>query len=272
MTRIRQTFDELRLAERKAFIPFVVAGDPDLAITEELLRAFDREGCAIAELGVPYSDPIADGPVIQAAYTNALRRQIKVSAILEMLARVAPGLRMPVVAMMSYAIVDRRGPRAFAAEAKASGLSGLIIPDLPLDEADEMSRLCRDAGLDWIPLITPTTSPERALRILQLASGFVYFVTVAGVTGERMSIPESTRDRIRWLREHSTVPIVAGFGISRPDHVVAMAEVADGVIVGSAIVRTIGEADGGDAKVHAAVEVTRRLMAPLVHRQAPKAG
>jgi len=242
MFAIDALFAQLRQAGRKALMPFVTAGDPDLEFTAAVIRELVARGCRLCELGIPYSDPIADGPIIQASYTRALDRQVTLAGILEMVGGVTPKIAAPVVTMVSYAIVYRRGPDAYAADAKAAGVAGLIVPDLPAEEASELATVCRREELSLIQLITPTTPRERALRIAERTTGFIYYVSVTGITGERTQLPPEIVDNVAWLRSRTNLPICIGFGISRPEHVRLLAPVADGLIVGSAIVRRMAEA------------------------------
>lgn len=235
-------------------MPFVTAGDPDLEFTGELLTELASRGAGLIEIGFPYSDPIADGPVIQASYNRALAAGVKVDGILRMLSETLPRLPIPAVGMLSFAIVHRHAPERFAREAQAAGLSGLIVPDLPIEEAPRLSRLCDSAGLSLVQLITPTTPRERARRIADAARGFIYYVAVAGITGERDALPAELVDNVRWLREQTDLPICIGFGISRAEHVRQLAPVADGLIVGSALVRRVAQcADKPRAQVRAEV-------------------
>lgn len=237
MNPIDQLFADLRAAGRKALLPFLAAGDPDLAFTSRLLREFHAVGCHLCELGFPYSDPIADGPTIQAAFTRALARGLRVEEIFQMLATTAP--RPPAVAMLSYAIIHRRGIDRFVAEAAAAGFAGLIVPDLPADESHQLRRVCQARQLSLIQLIAPTTSLERAKRIIEAASGFIYYISVAGVTGQRSELPPEIAENLARLRQLTDLPICVGFGISQPEHVRALIPHCDGLIVGSAIVRRI---------------------------------
>ena len=223
-------------------MPFVTAGDPDLEFTATALREVVKHGGSLCEVGIPYSDPIADGPVIQASYTRALNNKIKLADILKMLSGVAPTLGAPVVTMVSYAIIYRHGLKQYVTDAKAAGIAGLIVPDMLVEESAELSRLCRDADISLIQLITPTTNRDRALRIAETSTGFIYYVSVTGITGERVELPVSLIENVTWLRGQTPLPICIGFGISQPKHVRLLAPVADGLIVGSAIVRRIAEA------------------------------
>ena len=241
MSAIDQLFQELRSHGRKAFMPFVTAGDPDLSFTAEVIRRLVTRGSSMGEVGIPYSDPIADGPVIQASYTRALERKIKLAEILETLGGLGPELTAPLVTMLSYAIVYRRGLENYVAEAKAAGVAGVIVPDLPAEESGPLAEICRREDFSLIQLITPITPRPRALRIAERTTGFIYYVSVTGITGERAELPPQIVDNVGWLREQTPLPICIGFGISRPQHVRMLAPVADGLIVGSAIVRRVAE-------------------------------
>ncbi|MGQ9575455.1 MAG: tryptophan synthase subunit alpha [Thermoguttaceae bacterium] len=242
MSSIDALFARLRSTGRKALMPFVTAGDPDLQFTAELVRCLVDRGSHLCEVGIPYSDPIADGPVIQASYTRALGQGIRLAEIFQMLGRLTRELPAPIVTMVSYAIVFRHGLEAYVAQAKAAGVSGLIVPDLPVEESGPLAAVCRREDLSLIQLVAPTTPRERALRIVQQSTGFVYYVSVTGITGERSELPPEIVKDVAWLRSRTELPICIGFGISRPEHVRMLAPVADGLIVGSAIVRRIADA------------------------------
>jgi tryptophan synthase alpha chain len=242
MLPLDQLFADLRRQNRKALMPFVTAGDPDLAFTAEVIRELDRRGCTMCEVGIPYSDPIADGPVIQASYTRALARKIKLADIFAMLGKVSRQVKMPLVTMVSYAIIYRHGSAKYVADAKAAGVCGAIVPDLLVDEAAELAAICKAANFSLIQLVTPTTPRERAVRIAKASTGFLYYVSVTGITGERTELPPSLVEDVGWLRTQTDLPICIGFGISKPEHVKLLAPVADGLIVGSAIVRRVAEA------------------------------
>jgi tryptophan synthase alpha chain len=242
MSRIDQCFADLRRQGKKAFMPFVTAGDPDLGFTADVIRELDRRGATLCEVGIPYSDPIADGPVIQASYTRALAHKIKLRAILEMLGTVSGQVKMPLVTMVSYAIVYRYGLARYVADAQKAGLAGAIVPDLLVEESAELAGICKAADFSLIQLVTPTTPRERAVQIARTSTGFLYYVSVTGITGERTQLPPSLTENVRWLRTQTDLPICIGFGISQPEHVKLLAPVADGLIVGSAIVRRVAEA------------------------------
>jgi tryptophan synthase alpha chain len=241
-SQIDQLFRELRAAGRKAFMPFITAGDPDLDFTAAVIRELVARGSNLCELGIPYSDPIADGPVIQASYTRSLSKKIKLADILKTLGKITPGLNAPIVTMVSYAIVFRHGLEKYVTDAKAAGVAGAIVPDLPVEEAGPMADISRREDFSLIQLITPTTPRDRALKIAERTTGFIYYVSVTGITGERTTLPQSILENVAWLRSQTPLPICIGFGISRPEHVRMLSPVADGLIVGSAIVRHMSDA------------------------------
>jgi tryptophan synthase alpha chain len=265
MSAVDDLFTKLRSQGRKAFMPFVTAGDPDLEFTARVLRELDRRGASMCELGIPYSDPIADGPVIQASYTRALEKKIKLAAVFEMLGPAAREITAPVVTMVSYAIVYRHGLKQYVADAKAAGAAGAIVPDLPVDEAAQLAETCRGEDFNLIQLVTPTTPRERALRIAETSSGFIYYVSVTGITGERTELPPELAENVAWLRGQTELPICIGFGISRPEHVRLLAPAADGLIVGSALVRRIARAaeEPADAVLADVGDFAAELLAAL---------
>jgi tryptophan synthase alpha chain len=244
IAKLEAMFAANRAAGRKALAPFVTAGDPDADTTVAVLQTLDKAGASLCELGVPYSDPIADGAVIQASYTRALGKGFTLAGVFDVAKRASAGCSMPILAMASYSLIFRRGIDRFVADAVAAGLAGFVVPDLPLEESDDLDAACRKAGLALVRLVTPTTPPERADAIAKKSTGFLYCVSVAGVTGARTDLPPGLVDRVKWLKTKTDVPILVGFGISGPDQVRGVAAVADGVIVGSALVRRIAEAAG----------------------------
>jgi tryptophan synthase alpha chain len=242
MSVIDELFTNLRREKRKALMPFITAGDPDLQFTADVLKELVARGCHLCEVGIPYSDPIADGPVIQASYTRALEHKIKLADILKTLGNIAPDVKAPLVTMVSYAIVYRHGLQKYVDEVRQCELAGLIVPDLPVEESAQLAAICKRSDVSLIQLVTPTTPRERAVRIAETSTGFLYYVSVAGITGERTSLPPNLVDNVGWLRTQTDLPICIGFGISKPEHVKLLAPVADGLIVGSAIVRRIAAA------------------------------
>jgi tryptophan synthase alpha chain len=247
MNPIDALFQRLRAERRKAFIPFVTAGDPDVAGTVRLITELAQRGANLIEIGFPYSDPIADGPVIQASYTRVLERGVRLEDVFACARQAADALAsarqsVPLVGMVSYSLVYRRGPEAFLMRAMDAGFSGAIVPDLPAEEASGLAKLAGSLDFKLVQLVTPTTPKERAIAIARLSTGFLYCVSVTGITGERDRLPEELRGQLAWLREQTSLPLCVGFGVSRPEHVRALRDVADGVIVGSAIVRRVEQA------------------------------
>jgi tryptophan synthase alpha chain len=247
MNPIDHAFQDLRSRQAKAFIPFITAGDPDLETTEKVAHELARRGASLIEIGFPYSDPIADGSVVQASYTRALDRGLRIGDIFDWARRLTakvPFARgaVPVVGMVSYSLVHHFGPERFLEMASEVGFSGAIIPDLPIEESETLGRAASARDFKLIQLITPMTPPERAIRIARASTGFIYYVSVTGITGERDALPPELIDQLRWLRAQTDLPICVGFGISKPEHARALRDAADGIIVGSALVRRLADA------------------------------
>jgi tryptophan synthase alpha chain len=271
MNPVDAFFQKLRFQGRKAFIPFVPAGDPDLPTTTNLVFELARRGCGPIEIGFPYSDPIADGSVIQAAYTRALQRGVRIDAIFDCVHQIGTSQPLqqagtPLIGMVSYSLVFRRGPEQFLDQAQAAGLSGAIVPDLPLEETGALVRLARARDFKLIQLVTPTTPRDRAVRIAQASSGFLYCVSVTGITGERDRLPDELLEQLTWLRTQTDLPLCVGFGISKPEHARVLKPLADGIIVGSAIVRRLEKADSRSAaEIIAEIgEYVQTLIEPLL--------
>ena len=267
MNRIDALFARLNQENRPALMPFLTAGDPDLETTASIIQNLADEGLAdMFEIGVPYSDPIADGPVIAASYNRALLKGIHVDQILGKLGVLRVGskpVQAPFVTMLSYAIVHRIGVEKYLDQAVASGVDGLIVPDLPVEEAAGLLALATIRGLKLIQLITPTTPRDRALAIAASTTGFIYYVSVAGITGERRALPPDIKENVSWLREQTSLPICIGFGISEPEHVKLLAPISDGLIVGSAIVRRVHTAAESGASQSAIVAEIRDYVRSL---------
>ena len=265
MSKIDALFAQLRRDNQKAFMPFITAGDPDLDFTQSMIRELDRRGCQLCEVGIPYSDPIADGPVIQASYTRALENDVKLEQIFQMLGKVAPTVSMPLVTMVSYAIIFRHGPEAYVQRAKEAGVAGAIVPDLLAEEAPAFAEICQREDFSLIQLVTPMTPRERALRIASVSTGFLYYVSVVGITGERSALPPELVENVTWLRSQTDLPICIGFGINKPEHVKLLGPVSDGLIVGSAIVKRIAQAAemGKEATVESVGQYVDELMTAL---------
>lgn len=264
---ISQAFAKSRQKGQIALMPFIAAGFPDLATTAEVLPALEKAGASLIEIGIPFSDPIADGPVIQEAFTHALAHKTRVRDVLQTVADVRPKLNIPLVAMVSYSIVFRYGCERFCTDAQQVGFDGLILPDLPPPEAEETCRMVRASGLETVLLVAPTTSEDRRRDIARLSSGFVYYMSVQGITGERDQLPTDVQQQIRHLKTLTDRPVCVGFGISKPEHVQHLQGLADGAIVGTAFVRAMKM--GG---VQGAVELCTRLLQPSEARVSGRGG
>jgi tryptophan synthase alpha chain len=242
MTPISECFANLARQGKCALIPFITAGDPDLETTAQALRLLDRNGADMIELGVPYSDPLADGPVIQAAATRALQRGTTLDRVLEMLTATTPDVRSPIILFTYYNPILNRGIEKFLQQVKQAGVSGLVVPDLPLEEASGLLEPAAANGIDVTLLVAPTSSPERIEAIARASQGFIYLVSVTGVTGMRTQIETRVSDILNKIRGYTDKPIGVGFGISQPEHATQVREWgADAVIVGSAVVKRLAE-------------------------------
>lgn len=264
--RLVRTFAELRSSGKKALLPFITAGYPDLPTTEAMLKDFERRGVAFCELGIPFSDPIADGPTIQASYTEALKGSITSDEIFHMVRRYRKtGGSLALVAMVSYSIVYRHGVEQYLKAAAEAGFDGVIIPDMSLEEAPAVELLAAAAGLANVMLIAPNTPPDRQVEIARHSRGFIYFISVAGITGERDKIPERTITEVTELRRHTGTPVCVGFGISGPEIVQEVCQAADGAIVGSAIIHRITDAKDAprDELVDKVGRFVEELLAPV---------
>ena len=260
---VSERFATLRQAGRCALIPFITAGDPDLATTAEALRRLDRAGADLIELGVPYSDPLADGPTIQAAATRALAHGTRLDDVLALVQQVSPELTAPIVLFTYYNPILNRGIEQFIQDVKAAGAAGLVVPDLPLEEADGLLKPAAAAGLEVTLLVAPTSSQERIEAIAQQSQGFIYLVSVTGVTGMRSEMHGRVSEILTDLRRVTEKPIGVGFGISSPEQAAQVrAWGADAAIVGSAFVKRL--ADGTPEQGLAAIETfCRELRAAL---------
>ncbi|HXO41308.1 MAG TPA: tryptophan synthase subunit alpha [Thermoanaerobaculia bacterium] len=271
MSGIGEVFARCAEEGRAAFIPFLMAGDPNLAATAGQLTALAAGGADIIELGVPFSDPIADGPVNQRAAMRALAAGTGLSGILELIARHRDQLGVPIVLFTYYNPVYARGLERFAEQAAASGVDGVLCVDLPPEEAEhDLVPVLRERGVDTIFLLAPTSTRDRIARVAAASSGFVYYVSRTGTTGERSSLPPDLMRDLKRLRRRLDLPLAVGFGISSPAQVAAVSEVADGVVVGSALVRLV-EQMGEDPDLPATLERRVRELAAPLHAAAPAA-
>jgi tryptophan synthase alpha chain len=247
MTSVSSCFQSLRDRHECALIPFITAGDPDLTTTAQALIALDRAGADIIELGVPYSDPLADGPVIQAAATRALNAGVKLADVLDVVAKVSPNIKAPIILFTYYNPILSLGIPEFLRRIVAAGVKGLVVPDLPLEESTTLLEPASLMGIEVIMLVAPTSPPDRMQAIAASAQGFVYLVSVTGVTGMREGMGSNVAGILNQLRSLTDKPIAVGFGISDPVQAKQIKELgADGVIVGSAMVKKLA-AEGVDA-------------------------
>lgn len=242
MVSISDCFKSLRQSGNCALIPFITAGDPDLETTAKALRVLDAAGADIIELGVPYSDPLADGPVIQAAATRALQRGTRLEQVLEIVERVSPNLRSPIILFTYYNPILNRGIQPFLQQLVRAGVAGLVVPDLPLEEAEGLLKPAAEYGIELTLLVAPTSSAERIEAIARQSQGFIYLVSVTGVTGMRSGLEMRVKDLLQQMRQVTDKPIGVGFGISQPEQAHQVRDWgADAVIVGSAVVKRLAE-------------------------------
>jgi len=263
MSRLDATFERLRARGERALLPYFTAGDPSLADTRRLVLEAARRGADVIELGVPFSDPLADGPVVQRAGARALAAGTTLPRVLETVAALRHEMTVPLVLLTYYNPVLAFGLKAFARTAADAGVDGVIVADLPIEEAEPLEAEAGPAGVDVVQLVAPTSPPARVRAIARRSQGFIYVVSLTGVTGERRELPADLAGQIRTLRLVTTKPVCVGFGISTPEHVEAVGRLADGVIVGSAIVRLVETRAGSSSLVEDVGEFIAALKAPL---------
>lgn len=262
---ISETFAKLKKEGKVAFIPFITAGDPDLSTTARALKLLDSCGSDIIELGVPYSDPLADGPVIQAAATRSLAKGTNFDAVISMLKEVVPQLASPVALFTYYNPILKRGVEKFMSIVNDAGVHGLVVPDVPLEETEILRKEALKYKIELVLLTTPTTPTSRMKAIVEASEGFVYLVSSIGVTGARGSVSARVENLLRDIKEATTKPVAVGFGISKPEHVKQIAGWgADGVIVGSAMVKVLGEAKSPEEGLKELENLTRSLKSALI--------
>ncbi len=238
--RIEQTFQALKARNEAGLIAYLTAGDPNLAVTEQLVEAMAQAGVDMIELGVPFSDPVADGPVIQRASQRALKAGTNLERILESVARLrGRGVILPIMLMTYYNPIYRRGLGTAAVMLAQAGVDGLIVPDLPYEESQELAGLLKEQGMYLIYLLAPTSSQQRIQKITEQARGFIYCVSLAGVTGERNTLPPELPEFVQRVRSQTDQPLAVGFGLSRPEQMPLIAAMADAAVVGSAFVSLV---------------------------------
>ena len=263
MSRLEETFERLRARGERALLPYFTAGDPSLADTRRLVVEAARRGADVVELGVPFSDPLADGPVIQRAGTRALAAGTTVPRVLETVAALRAETDVPLVLLTYYNPVLAFGLKAFARTAVDAGVDGVIVADLPPEESEPLATEASAVGLDLVYMLAPTSTPPRVRLIAKNSRGFIYVVSLTGVTGERQELPAALASQIEVLRGVTTMPVCVGFGISTPAQVAAVGRLADGAAVGSAIVRLVEARTGSPSLVEDVGKFIAELKAPL---------
>jgi tryptophan synthase alpha chain len=259
MTRIEKLFAQLKSEGRKGFIPYITAGDPDLNVTFELILALEKSGADVIELGVPFSDPIADGPVIQRATERALKNGIKLRKVLQLGERIRKRSEIPLVLFSYFNPLLNYGLEKLALEAVNAGFDGVLASDLTIEESGAFVQTMRSVNLNTIFLAAPTSSPERMKKIAEASNGFLYAVSRTGVTGEQKDLASDLKQFLQTLRSHTAAPIAVGFGISRPEQVRAVWQEADAAIVGSSIVKEIEQNIGKEDLVERVATFARWL-------------
>lgn len=263
MSNITATLNDLKGRGEKALITFITAGDPDLATSEQIVHALVDSGVDLIEIGFPFSDPMADGPTIQFASERALESGTTLRGVLDMVTRVREHSNVPVVLMGYYNPVFSYGAERFAKDAAAAGIDGLLLVDLPPEEAEELHPFLKDAGIDLITLLAPTTGEKRSAMLAADGEGFLYYVSMTGVTGSQKVDAGSIADSVNELKKRSPVPVAVGFGVSTPEDARAVAQTADAVVVGSALVNLIAEFSGSSRLLDEVRSFARQLKAAI---------
>jgi tryptophan synthase alpha chain len=242
-SRISRKFLSLKKQKNKAFIAYIMAGDPSIQRTKEMVRILEDCGVDIIELGVPFSDPLADGPVIQAAAQRALEAGTTLHTVIDLVGDLRKTTQIPIILMTYYNPIFKYGEDTFIDHASSAGVDGIIVPDLPPDEAEKMMKLTKKKPFDLIFLLAPTSTEDRIKKVAQASRGFIYYVSITGITGSKLSLDPAIESHMSRIRSVSDTPIAVGFGISTPDEASLVARFADGVIIGSAIVKKVNEPD-----------------------------
>uniref|UniRef100_A0A804KUG6 Tryptophan synthase n=1 Tax=Musa acuminata subsp. malaccensis TaxID=214687 RepID=A0A804KUG6_MUSAM len=263
---ISETFSDLRRQGRVAFIPYITAGDPDLSTTAKALKLLDSCGADIIELGLPYNNPILDGPVIQASNKRALAGKTNMEAVISMLKEVVPQISCPIVMFSYYNLILARRSEWFLSALEDAGVKGLIVPDLPFEESADLKREAAKKNVDMVLLTTPTATKKKMKAISDASEGFIYLASSAGVTGVRDTVNRQVQFLLKEIKEKTAKPVAVGFGISKPEHVKQLSLWgADGVIVGSAIVKLLGEANSTEDGLKHVESFVASLTAALPH-------
>ncbi len=259
MNRIDRAFEKARREKRAALVVFVTAGDPDLSTTAELVPELASAGADVVELGIPHSDPIGEGPTIQISSQRALANRTSLTQILDLTRRVRSISEVPLVLMGYLNNVLAHGEERLARDAGAAGADGLIVADVPYEATEALSRACAEHGVHRVLLVAPTSTPERTVRIAASSRGFVYCVSVTGVTGARRELPDDLEQLVARIRRVTATPVCVGFGVSTPEQAAQVARIADGVIVGSALVSRIDASPDRDSAIRAARDFVAEL-------------
>ncbi|MBI4710738.1 MAG: tryptophan synthase subunit alpha [Nitrospirae bacterium] len=246
MTKIEKTFKKLKQQNKKALIPYIMAGDPSLEATKKFITEIAEAGADIIELGVPFSDPLADGPTIQRAGERALKQGVTLRKTLSLVEGIRQSTQIPLILMTYYNPVFKFGIEAFVIEAVRVGVDGVIIPDLIPDEAGDFIGIAKKYKLDTIFLLAPTSTEDRVRKVAKASTGFIYYVSITGITGARLLVDDSMKNTLSLIKKVTDKPVAVGFGISNPEEASSVSSLAEGIIIGSAIVRQIAE--GGDIK------------------------
>ncbi len=262
MSRISNKFNQLKREGRKALVTFITAGDPDLPFTERIVPEIAAAGADIIELGVPFSDPMADGPTIQLSSERSLASGTDLASILAAVKNIRKGCDVPILLMGYYNPVFVFGLERFCREASAAGVDGVLLVDLPPEEADELVRCARRSSIDFIPLLTPTSDSSRFAKVKKIGSGFIYYVSVAGVTGARSTVAADIGGMVEMIRATASLPVAVGFGISTPEQAFEVSKLADGVVVGSALVKLFEQFEGEEL-ARKVTEAVRSLKAGI---------
>lgn len=265
MNRIDRKFRELKKKRKKAFIAYVTAGDPNLSMTKSIVSALEGAGVDIIELGIPFSDPLADGPTIQAASHRALLRGVTLSKIFSSVSAIRKVTGIPIAFMTYYNPILRYGIQDFVRSCKRSGVDGIIIPDLPFEEASELIKASRKSKIAVIFLAAPTSTGKRIKNIAKNSTGFIYYVSLTGVTGARKKLPPEVASNVRLIKSATRKPVAVGFGVSNPAQARATAKGADGVIVGSAIVKIIEDNQKNNKRLLSKISKFSKSLAKAIH-------
>ena len=263
MNRIEEKFAQLKKSSGKAFISYITAGDPNLERTEQLVLALERAGTDIVELGIPFSDPLADGKTNQEAAERALKNNVTLKQVINLVSNLRQKTQIPIIFFTYINPVYQYGYENFAKDAASAGVDGVLALDMPPEEVSPLKKELDKTGVHSIFLIAPTSTEERIKKITAQANGFIYYVSRTGVTGEQKSMSDDIEEHINLIKKHSKLPIAVGFGVSNPEHVCEISKFADGVVVGSAIVRRIGEGGNSDDMIQNIEKFVEELTNPL---------